>query len=68
MLDTIKEPGDLRRQDVADLKQMSLPESFSGHDCPMAMYAKSGLNSAGIVSKAFSILGNDVHTCAVGHG
>jgi 1-deoxy-D-xylulose-5-phosphate synthase len=68
MLDTIKEPGGLRRRDVADLKQIALPDVFSDHDSPAALYAKAPLGSARSVSEVFSIPGNDVRTCTVGHG
>jgi 1-deoxy-D-xylulose-5-phosphate synthase len=54
--------GDLK------VRSMVLPDIFSDHDSPAAMYARAGLDSAGIVTKVFSILGNDFRTNAVGHG
>ena len=54
--------GDLK------VRSMVLPDIFSDHDSPAAMYARAGLDSAGIVTKVFSILGNDFRTNAVRHG
>ena len=39
---------------------MVLPDVFQDHDSPAAMYAKAGLDSAGIVAKVFDALGKDV--------
>ena len=50
------------------VRSMVLPDIFSDHDSPAAMYARAGLDSAGIVTKVFSILGNDLRTSAVRHG
>jgi 1-deoxy-D-xylulose-5-phosphate synthase len=39
---------------------MVLPDSFTDHDSPAVMYAKAGLDAAGIVTKVFEALGKDV--------
>jgi hypothetical protein len=36
---------------------MILPDQFLDHDTPPAMYAKAGLDAAGIVAKVFSVFG-----------
>lgn len=54
--------GDLK------VRSMVLPDVFSDHDTPAAMYARAGLDSAGIVAKVFSILGNISCPDAVGLG
>jgi 1-deoxy-D-xylulose-5-phosphate synthase len=38
---------------------MVLPDVFIDHDSPVAMYAKAGLDSKGIVAKVFETLGRD---------
>ena len=47
------------------VRSMVLPDAFLDHDNPTAMYAKAGLNSAGIVAKVFNALGANVHKEAV---
>ena len=42
------------------IRSMVLPDVFQDHDSPAAMYAKAGLDSAGIVAKVFDALGRDV--------
>jgi 1-deoxy-D-xylulose-5-phosphate synthase len=42
------------------VRSMVLPDIFQDHDSPAAMYAKAGLDSAGIVAKVFEALGKDV--------
>jgi len=42
------------------IRSMVLPDEFQDHDSPAAMYAKAGLDSAGIVAKVFDALGKDV--------
>jgi 1-deoxy-D-xylulose-5-phosphate synthase len=39
---------------------MVLPDEFIDQDSPAAMYAKAGLDAAGIVAKVFEALGKDV--------
>jgi 1-deoxy-D-xylulose-5-phosphate synthase len=39
------------------VRVMALPDIFIEHDKPEAMYAKAGLDAAGIVAKAFEALG-----------
>ena len=41
------------------VRAMVLPDVFQDHDSPAAMYAKAGLDSAGIVAKVFDALGKD---------
>jgi hypothetical protein len=36
---------------------MILPDIFIDHDSPPAMYAKAGLDAAGIVAKVFDVFG-----------
>src|SRR6187455_2427314 len=38
-------------------RSMVLPDLFQDHDSPAAMYAKAGLDSAGIVAKVFDAIG-----------
>jgi 1-deoxy-D-xylulose-5-phosphate synthase len=54
--------------DGLKLRSMVLPDSFTDHDSPAAMYAKAGLDSAGIVAKVFKTLGNDLRTGVAKHG
>jgi 1-deoxy-D-xylulose-5-phosphate synthase len=42
------------------VRSMVLPDTFLDHDSPTAMYAKAGLDSAGIVAKVFDMLGRNV--------
>jgi 1-deoxy-D-xylulose-5-phosphate synthase len=42
------------------VRSMVLPDIFQDHDSPAAMYAKAGLDAAGIVAKVFDALGKDV--------
>ncbi|MDB5602089.1 MAG: dxs [Xanthobacteraceae bacterium] len=42
------------------VRSMVLPDAFIDHDSPAAMYAKAGLDAAGIVTKVFEALGKDV--------
>jgi 1-deoxy-D-xylulose-5-phosphate synthase len=44
---------------------MVLPDVFIDHDTPAAMYAKAGLDAAGIVSKIFEALGKDAAAATV---
>jgi 1-deoxy-D-xylulose-5-phosphate synthase len=39
---------------------MVLPDAYTDHDSPNAMYAKAGLDAAGIVRKVFEALGKDM--------
>jgi 1-deoxy-D-xylulose-5-phosphate synthase len=50
------------------IRSMVLPDIFIDQDSPAAMYAKAGLDSAGIVAKVFDALGRDVRTEAAGRG
>jgi 1-deoxy-D-xylulose-5-phosphate synthase len=47
------------------IRSMVLPDIFMDQDSPAAMYAKAGLDSAGIVAKVFDALGRNVRTEAV---
>ncbi len=40
-------------------RSMVLPDEFIDQDSPVAMYAKAGLDSRGIVAKVFEVLGRD---------
>jgi 1-deoxy-D-xylulose-5-phosphate synthase len=42
------------------VRLMVLPDTFQDHDSPAVMYAKAGLDAAGIVAKVFDALGRDV--------
>jgi 1-deoxy-D-xylulose-5-phosphate synthase len=44
------------------VRSMVLPDIFLDHDSPTAMYARAGLDAAGIVTKVFEALGKDVRT------
>jgi 1-deoxy-D-xylulose-5-phosphate synthase len=44
---------------------MVLPDLFIDQDSPNAMYAKAGLDTKGIVTKAFEALGQNVRGEAV---
>jgi 1-deoxy-D-xylulose-5-phosphate synthase len=43
------------------VRSMILPDAFIDHDAPATMYARAGLNSAGIVAKVFEALGTRAH-------
>jgi len=43
------------------VRSMVLPDVFLDHDAPLAMYAKAGLDAAGIVAKVFDIFGSKYH-------
>jgi len=47
------------------VRSMVLPDTFLDHDSPTAMYAKAGLDSAGIVTKVFNTLGRDVQSATL---
>jgi len=40
-------------------RSMVLPDEFIDHDSPPAMYAKAGLDAAGIVAKVFQVFGRE---------
>jgi 1-deoxy-D-xylulose-5-phosphate synthase len=42
------------------VRPMVLPDAYLDHDKPERMYAKAGLDAAGIVAKVFEALGKDV--------
>ena len=42
------------------VRTMVLPDTYLDHDKPERMYAKAGLDAAGIVKRVFEILGRDV--------
>jgi 1-deoxy-D-xylulose-5-phosphate synthase len=42
------------------VRTMVLPDVFIDHDSPNIMYAKAGLDTRGIVAKAFEALGKDI--------
>jgi len=50
------------------IRSMVLPDIFIDQDSPAAMYAKAGLDSAGIVAKVFDALGRDVRAEAARRG
>jgi 1-deoxy-D-xylulose-5-phosphate synthase len=50
------------------VRSMVLPDIFIDQDSPAIMYAKAGLDSAGIVAKVFDALGRDVRTEAARRG
>ena len=50
------------------VRSMVLPDIFIDQDSPAAMYAKAGLDSAGIVAKVFDALGRDARTEAARRG
>src|SRR6185312_3285511 len=41
------------------VRTMVLPDTFIDQDSPAAMYAKAGLDAAGIVARVFEALGKD---------
>ena len=50
------------------VRTLTLPDAFMDHAKPEAMYARAGLDSAGIVQAAFAALGRDVLTGEAGGG
>lgn len=44
------------------IRTLTLPDAFLDHAKPEAMYARAGLDSAGIVRAAFAALGRDIMT------
>ena len=50
------------------VRTLTLPDAFLDHAKPEAMYARAGLDSAGIVRAAFAALGRDVLTSEAGSG
>ncbi|MBX8784940.1 1-deoxy-D-xylulose-5-phosphate synthase [Ochrobactrum sp. GRS2] len=50
------------------VRTLTLPDAFMDHAKPEAMYARAGLDSAGIVRAAFTALGRDVLTGEAGGG
>ena len=64
--------GELADNGVLDgglkVRSMVLPDTFLDQDSPTAMYAKAGLDSAGIVAKVFDALGRGVRAETLGLG
>jgi 1-deoxy-D-xylulose-5-phosphate synthase len=50
------------------VRTMVLPDEFLDQDTPKAMYAKAGLDSAGIVAKVFEALGKNLRAETVKRG
>jgi 1-deoxy-D-xylulose-5-phosphate synthase len=50
------------------VRTLVLPDTFIDQDTPKAMYAKAGLDSAGIVAKVFEALGKDLRAETVKRG
>lgn len=50
------------------VRTLTLPDAFMDHAKPEAMYARAGLDSAGIVRAAFAALGRDVLSGEAGGG
>ncbi len=63
VMQTLAENGVLDRG--IKLRAMMLPDVFIDQDSPVAMYAQAGLDSRGIVAKAFEALGQNVRGEAV---
>jgi len=59
VMQTLAEHGVLDRG--LKVRSMILPDIFIDQDSPNAMYAKAGLDSKGIVAKAFEALGQNMH-------
>ena len=57
VLQLLAESGALE-QPGFKVRSMILPDEFIDHDSPPAMYAKAGLDAAGIVGKVFDIFGS----------
>jgi 1-deoxy-D-xylulose-5-phosphate synthase len=47
------------------VRSMVLPDMYQDHDKPERMYAKAGLDAAGIVAKVFEALGQEMTQKAV---
>jgi len=62
VLHALAEHGVLGRLKV---RSMVLPDCFIDHDSPGAMYARAGLDAAGIVAKVFAALGQDAPAATV---
>jgi 1-deoxy-D-xylulose-5-phosphate synthase len=60
VLQLLAEEGALE-QPGFKVRSMILPDVFIDHDTPPAMYAKAGLDAAGIVAKTFEIFGSKYH-------
>jgi 1-deoxy-D-xylulose-5-phosphate synthase len=58
VLQTLAEQGVLDRG--LKVRPMVLPDIFIDHDSPNAMYARAGLDTKGIVAKAFEALGQNL--------
>ena len=58
VLQTLAEHGVL--DSGLKVRSMVLPDEFQDQDSPAVMYAKAGLDSAGIVAKVFEALGKDI--------
>ncbi|HTP90169.1 MAG TPA: 1-deoxy-D-xylulose-5-phosphate synthase [Xanthobacteraceae bacterium] len=63
VMQTLAEHGVLDRG--IKVRSMVLPDTFIDQDSPNAMYAKAGLDSKGIVAKAFEALGQNMRGEAV---
>jgi 1-deoxy-D-xylulose-5-phosphate synthase len=66
VLQTLAEHGAL--DGGLKVRSMVLPDIFLDQDAPTAMYARAGLDAAGIVTKVFEALGKDVRTETVRRG
>ena len=66
VLQTLAEHGAL--DGGLKVRTLVLPDMFIDQDTPKAMYAKAGLDSAGIVAKVFEALGKDLRTETVKRG
>jgi 1-deoxy-D-xylulose-5-phosphate synthase len=64
VLQLLAERGALDRGSLK-VRSMVLPDIYQDHDKPERMYAKAGLDAAGIVAKVFEALGQDVAYKAV---
>jgi 1-deoxy-D-xylulose-5-phosphate synthase len=58
VMQTLAEHGVLDRG--LKIRSMVLPDIFIDQDSPNAMYAKAGLDTKGIVAKAFQALGQNI--------
>ncbi len=66
MLQTLADHGVL--DSGLKVRSMVLPDIFIDQDSPAVMYAKAGLDSAGIVAKVFDALGKDARAEAAKRG
>ena len=66
VLHTLAEHGML--ENGLKVRSMVLPDMFFDHDSPAAMYARAGLDSAGIVAKVFDTLGKNTRSDTVRQG